>query len=337
MSLIANLKSLFTRQRVARIITVAPPVLATVADTFFPEAQRGTWDSPLVPVSEITSEVGVAPVVHRDGQPVLITGDAESVDYIVPLPIYLEANVTAQDLNNLKVWKVEQRQAWADRKIQQIRQRVKLTIEALCAQAVFNGRINHPLLSAGGRYQRYTVSYGGHDIQSVAVVATAKWDHAEASLVKVYELLEEMGTALSNAGYAGETETFAGKAAYARLLALVGDRLINPDKVGVPATLGKNEINLGGHTIRKMAETYKDPGTGQVVSKIPEKEIRMTAKGYTSFLYTALDDLAAGLEANPLFIDTVEEKRPSRIIITGQSKPLPAVAPRATCKALVLS
>ena len=332
-----DLKQLFTREKIAHTIKINPPQPQTVSDLFFPRDRRGTWDSPIVPLGEILTDVGVAPVVYRNGEPVVVTSDEEKVNFIVPLPIYLEANVSAMDLQNLKVWSPQQRQNWANTKIQNLRDRTNATIEAMCAQAVFNGKIDHALLTAGGNFERYTVTFGDESIQSVSVAAADKWNHADCTLLTVYNLLEELGEKLETKGVSGETEVFAGKNGFTALLGLVNAVLLNPDKVAVPVSVGKKQISVGGHVVKKMTETYTDPETGSVVSKIPTNEIRMTAKGYTAFKYAGLDDLAANLKALPLFVDVVEEKRPSRLIVTSMTKPLPAVAPKATVKALVVT
>lgn len=332
-----DLKQFFTREKVASTIKRNPPKPQTVSDVFFPRDQRGTWDSPIVPLGEIITEVGVAPVVHRNGEPVVVSGDEENVNFIVPLPIYLETDITAVDLQNLKVWKPEQRQAWADRKIQNLRDRTNATTEVLCAQTVFGGKIDHALQVAGGGFERYTVSFGSNPIQSVAVAANAKWNHDDATMLTVYTLFSAMTKQLRRTGFSGKAELFSGTDAFAALLALVNKVLVNPSAISVPVTVGNEEINVGGYVVKQMDESYTDPGTGAVVDKIPPKEIRMVAKGYTSFHYTGLDDLAADLNAMPLFIDVVEEKRPSRLIITSMTKPLPAANPQATVKALVVT
>ena len=63
----------------------------------------------------------------------------------------------------------------------------------------------------------------------------------------------------------------------------------------------------------------------------------MVSKGYTGFFYGPVDDLEGNLQPMPMFIKPVEIQDPSEIRLIGESKPLPAVAPGATRKAVVVS
>jgi len=332
MSLIADIKALFAAAKVAKVIESAPPVESTAMDVFFPEAVRQAYDSPLIPVSEISSRIGVVPVVARGGEPVPVSGLSQDITYIEPLPIFVEDELKGLDLNNLKLMNMGQREAWAARKVQRLRLTVKKTIEALCAQAAFAGAINHPLLVRGGGYMDYKVSFLS-TITTVAVAAADKWDSAEATLVKVYQLLETMGTTLNRKGYPGRKLHYAGKDAYAHLLNLYD----GSDKPKIPIQVGEGQVTIGGHVVKKMDEAYVNPATSEEVAKIPDKELRTVSQGYSQFFYAALDDLAAGLKALPMFVEAVEEKRPSRIVVTAQSKPLPVIAPGAVARATVVA
>jgi hypothetical protein len=142
-----------------------------------------------------------------------------------------------------------------------------------------------------------------------------------------------MSTQLDDAGHGGEKITFAGKLAFATVLALVDAT----DKPKVPVRIeGDGTINIGGHVIKKMAETYPDPANKTVKSKLAPKEIRMIAKGNTGLFYGPIDDLDANLQAMPMFVKPIKVDNPSKYTLLGESKPLPAVAPEATCKATVL-
>ena len=332
MSLIVDLKNLFTAAKTAKIFEKAPPIESTALDRHFPESVRSTYDSPIIPVAEINTTIGVVPVVARGSEPVPVSGMTHETTYIEPLPIYIEDELNAVELNNLKLMGMGQKEAWATRKTLRLRQTIKKTLEALAAQARYTGKITFPLLLRGGNFATYTVTYM-NNILSVAVAAADKWNHDDASLVKVYSLLEEMGTAINKKGFPGSKIFEAGKTAFANLLLLCDET----EKPKIPIRIGAGEIVVGGHTIKKMDEVYVNPETGTEVAKIPDGEIRCTSSGYSQLFYAAIDDLAAGNRALPMFVDAVEEKRPSRLVITAHSKPLPVVAPEATAKAIVIA
>jgi hypothetical protein len=336
MTLIADLKQFFTAAKVAKAIEVAAPVRATVQDEFFPEASRQQHDMPLIPFSELKTMVDCVPIVSRSGEAYPFTDTQLDTQYIEPLPVRVRSTVRAMELNNLKLLNMGQKQSWANRKIQNGRTAVKKTIEALCAQAVFDGAINYPLILDNGQFARYKVGYGS-EIQELTVESGDKWDASGTTLAKVYLQLEDMDTLLEDSGHGGDKVVYAGKKAYAQLLVLVETN--NAAKQAkVPARLTDDgAIVVGGHTVKKMAETWKDPETGSSSNKVPDKEIRMVAKGNQGFFYAAIDDLEANLQAMPMFTKPLEITDPSELRLVSTSKPLPAVAPEATCKAVVMS
>lgn len=331
--MIIDLKQFFTAAKIARRLEVAPPIRTTVFDDLFPEATRQQYDSPVIPISDLKTVVGCVPIVQRGAESVPLTGTQLDISYIEPLPVRIHAPIRAVELNNLKLMDMGSRDDWANRKTLAMRAAVRATIEVLCAQAVFNGSIDYPLLQENGQFARYKVGYNG-SASTHTVAAGDKWDAEGASLATVYLLLEDMGSALDDAGYGGEKITYVGKSAFAKLLALVEAT----DKPKIPVRINEDgTVNLGGHVIKKMAETYKDPQSGSATKKVPDKEIRMVSKGYAGFIYGPVDDLDARLQPMPLFVKPIVIQDPSQIRIVAESKPLPAVSPEATRKATVLS
>lgn len=331
-----NLKQFFSGAKIAKAIETAPPIYSTVQDMFFPESSRQQFELPMIPFSELQSVVDCVPVVARSGEAVPVNGTSLENQYIEPLPVRVRLPLRAMELNNLKLIGMGQKQAWADRKTQNGRVAIKKTIEALCAQAVFDGRIDYPLLLDNGQYARYKVTYGA-DILTLAVDADAKWDAADMTLAKVYLQFQDMDTMIDEAGYGGEKVLLAGKKAFGQLLVLVEAN--NQAKAAkVPATVEKDgSITVGGFNIRKMTESWRDPETGLTQKKIADEEIRMVSQGNHAFFYAALDDLDANLQALPMFIKPIKLDDPSEMRLICTSKPLPAVAPKATCKAVVMA
>lgn len=331
-----NLKKYFTPVAVADAIKSAPPVEATVMDRLFPANLRQQYQMPLIPVSEITSIIGTAPVVQRGGQYVNVDGEQQDNVYIEPLPIRLEGRITGVDLNNLKQATNETLKSWAARKIQDQRRIVKNTTEALCAQVAFDAKISYPLLADGGQYVTYDVTYNG-SLDTFAVAADSKWDHADFSLLKLYNFLETVSTRSDKAGYGGKKMVHAGALAFAQALALMEASVEDGAKSKVPCRLNEDgSINIGGHVIHKMAETYVHPKTKAAVPKLADKEIRVNSTGATGFYYGPVDDLDADLRPLPMYTKPVKSSTRGQLLL-GESKPLPFIAPKSVIKAVVLA
>lgn len=332
--MINKLIQFFTFAKIARVLEAATPIQTTVMDELFPELIREQLDSPLVPVSLLKETIGVAPVVTRGGDAYPVSGDELTIDYMQPLPIRLVNKVDAQEFNNLKLLDMAKLEGWAQRKILQLRKTTRLTLEALAAQAAFNAEIDFPLLN-NGAYVSYKVSFGG-EMAEQAVAAEKKWDHADATMRLVYLLLEDMAAALDDAGYGGDKVTYVGRDAWAELLGLLDAADTKKSKITAKFA-DDGSINLRGHVLKKMGETWKNPKDGATVHKLPPKEIRMISKGHTCLFYTAVDDLDANLAPLPLFVKPHQVRTPSRLEIHSESKPLPGIAPGAVIKAAVLA
>ncbi|MCB2186948.1 MAG: major capsid protein [Deltaproteobacteria bacterium] len=332
MSLSVNLKALFAAAEIAKIIEKAAPVENTVLDDLFPESVRTTYNGPLVPMAEIQATLGVVAVVGRGAEPVPLVADKLTAQWVEPLPIYVESRLDPVELNNLSLLGQEDWKAWATRKVLQLRRTIKDTMEAMASQAIFSGKIFHPLRQKGGSFADYQVGYGS-DIHTITVDAADRWDHADMTLLKVYQQLGEIGTTINRAKHPGKKTIYAGRTAFATLLSLADAK----DKPKVPVAISSGQIDVGGHTIKKMDEAYTNPATGAEVLKVPDKEIRVVSTGYTALYYASLDDLKAGLRALPIFVDAVLVDRPNGYVLTAQSKPLPVVSPQAVAKAVVIS
>lgn len=335
MPMIVDLTKYFTRQRIAKRFEVMPPIKSTFFDRHFPESARSQYEGPIIPVSEVDKIVRAVPVVRRGAESVPMVGDEFDNIYIEPLPVRIHTNVSAKELNDLKLIGEESRESWATRRQEAMRKTVRLSTEIMSAQAVMDGKINYPLLQSNGQYAVYQVTYNrGQSIQTVNVAAADKWNAAEATLVKVHKLLRTMANQLDNAGFGGEKVIYAGIDAFDALLTLIE----GTDKPKVPVKVRDDgTISMGGFIITEMAEAYSDPKTGATVNKLAPGEIRMISMGHSGLIYGAVDDLDANLQALPMFIKPIEQKNPSGYQLVAESKPLPVVAPQATCKAIVFA
>lgn len=330
-----NLSQFFTFMAISKVLEAAAVIKSTIMDDLFPETVRDQLDSPLVPLSELRETINCAPVVTRGGDAYPIAGDELTNHYIEPLPVRLLSVIGAQDFNNLKIMDMGARERWAQRKILQARKTTRLTIEALCAQAVFDGEISYPLLQNNGAFAKYNVSFGGA-VNVHAVPAEEKWNHANATLKVVLLMLNAMSTKLDQDGYGGEKITYVGGSAWATLLGLIDN--IDPKKSRIPARINDDgTVLVGSHRMKEMSEVWKNPETGASVTKVPTGEIRMVSKGHTRLVYAALDDLDANLKPLPLFVKPIQKQAPSQLQIWSESKPLPASQPGAVIKAAVLA
>ena len=328
-----ELSQWFSAQKIAKRMKAAPKVETTVRDTFFPAPQ--THESPIVPLSEISGIAGAVPLTARGAAAYPIDGDSLDNTYFEPAPVNISADITAVELNNLRLLSGTALEAWATRKQNSLRESVIKTAEVLCAQAKFDGKIDYPLFTAAGQFVRYKVAYS-QDIIQHTVSAEDKWNHADVTLGRVMLMLNKAHTELLKAGFvSGKVITMAGAEAFAKLLELVDKASANSK---APVSIAEDgSIRIGKHVVQEMSEVWIDPETKNVRYKIPLKEIRMTTKGNTGLIYAALDDLDAQNKALPFFVKTVKEQNPSLQRMIGQSKPLPCVAPKGTLRATVIA
>ncbi len=333
MSIEVDLKQCFTPGRVAKVIETSAPVNTTVMDRFFPPAERQAVDTPFVPVKELLGAVREAPVVARGGEPVSVSADSGRMSVVIPLPVKMFDTIEPEDLNNFKAWGKVSRKDWADRKIKNLRKSVKLSCEAISAQMAFGGQINYPLLADSGDYENYNVSFDGKDILQENVSAVDKWNNEKASRTKVYNLLSRMERQIEAKGHAGQKITHAGGLAF--------ESLINLMETDRESRMGMRlhedgYIILGKFKIYEMSETWKNPETGKIASKLADKEIRVNTLGPAAFFYAAIDDFEANLKALPLFTRTYLDPRKGKFVVQVESKPLPLIAPESICRAIVV-
>ena len=334
MAMVVDLTKYFTALKITKRFTVMPPIQSTIFDRHFPESERQQYESPIIPVQEITQAVQTVPVVHRGAESVPMVGDASETAYIEPLPVRIHTMVSAKELNDLRLMGEESRETWAARRQERLRQTVRKTVEALAAQAVFNGEIAYPLLQSNGQFATYKVAYPGQTQRTVDVAANSKWNSAECTLVKIHKLLRDMAKGLDNAGFGGNKTTYAGSDAMDALLTLIE----GTDKPKIPVKVADDgSVKLGGFTITEMNETWRNPQDGSTVNKLAPGETRMVSAGYTGFFYGAVDDLDAKLQALPMFVKPIVKQNPSGYLLVAESKPLPAVAPGSACKAVVIA
>ncbi len=322
-----NLRQLFTPKAVADTIQKLPEMPTPVMDAVFTD--RNTWPLPVIGRAELEKTIGNQPVVRRGAPSVNVGGQEIAIDYIEPQPINLSVNVTAAELNNLKLLDAKGLSAWRDNKIADLRRMVRLTTEALCAQSL-QGKIQYPMKYEGG-YTYYEVDFG----DTLTYTPTKTWDTAEVTDI-LMDLVNMSTLIRKTRGYGARLKIWAGAKAFVtiagRVIALVSE------SSRIKAQVDEKGINIAGFRIELLNTSYYDHKANTEVPTVDEKKIVMVALDAPHKLrYLAIDDLDAGLQALPFFVKPIKSDDPSGYKLIALSKPLPIVVPKAICWAQVIS
>lgn len=332
--MLAQLKGLFAPQSIAMALKELPPMETTIMDSLF--KQRPTHPMPLIGISDLVSVVQTVPVVRRDGTPISLKGETASMEFIAPLPIKVKIPVTASELNDLGMIFKDQSavSAWRTRKVEQIRQTIRNTTEAMCTVVATTGKLTWPVETEGGRRETYEVDYG----PLLTYTPDAKLS-AASKLPDVYKLLRSMDQTIKQAGIGGNVEFWAGSDVVSALLGIVESYTSTvQDKQPYTVKLDEGQIKVGNYTIRLMDETYPNPeDETEWLPKLDAKTLLAVASNVPGAVwYCAIDSISANNAATPLHIVPVARQDDSGIMLIGQAKPLPARASRASCKAVVV-
>ena len=146
--MLAQLKGLFTPEAIAASLESLPPLETTVMDNLFKD--RPTHPLPLIGISDLKAAVQSVPVVRRDGTPISLRGEGVDMEFVAPLPIKVQIPVTASELNDLRVifGNKAALTAWRTRKVDQIRQTVRNTVEGMCSVVASTGKLTWPALTS---------------------------------------------------------------------------------------------------------------------------------------------------------------------------------------------
>lgn len=334
--MLVTLKGLFTPQTIAEALTVLPDIQTTVLDTAFPD--RPTHPFPTVGKSEVTEIAGTIPLVDRTGQPYNIGNDEVVFETFEPCPVKPSINVTAAELNNLKMILSDKAavQTWIQAKTDRLRRLVRETTEAMASVVLYTGKLSWPFRDNGGNIRTFEINYGA----PLSYTPSEKLTFASKPSA-LFKILTDMGTAIRQAGIGGNVTFHCGAAVFAVLMDMVDGRM------GTAATTGgmrmelsrdkQNTIMLGGYEIMLMNETYKDPRNNQFVDKINPKALvgfATDAKG--KVWYCAIDSISANNAATPFHIVTEPIRGDVGVELIAQSKPLPARNSKGTCIAIVV-
>lgn len=331
--MLAQLKGLFSPEAIAESLTSLPPLETTIMDTLFKD--RPTHPLPLIGLSELKAAVQSVPVVRRDGTPVSLKGEGVDMEFVAPLPIKVQIPVSASELNDLRVIFGSKAavSAWRTRKVDQIRQTVRNTVEGMCSVVASTGKLSWPVELSGGRREIYEIDYG----PLPSLEPSAKLTEA-SKLPDVYKLLRDMARKVKQAGLGGNVEFWAGSDVVEKLLGIVEKYTSTAELAPYHMELAEGIVKVGGYTIHFMDETYPNPeNDGEWLPKLDAKTMLAVAKNQPGKVwYCAIDSISANNAATPLHIVPVARPDDSGIMLIGQAKPLPARPSMASCKAVVV-
>jgi hypothetical protein len=320
----SEILALFGKNTQVKTFTTLPPLETTVMDTVF--KNRLQHPMSIIGVKDIIEITQTTPVVGRSAPAVPMNDGSGSYSFIEPLALNPSDFVSASELNDLRTWGVENREAWLRSKQEKLRRIVRRSTEGIAASAL-SGAISWPLKMESGSWDTYEVSFGS----VLTYTPTTKWDADAAAIKDVYETLMGMRKKLRAKGYGGKIEIWAGESVYLALISIV-DSVKSTAKQNIRIEKVEDGVNVGGYLVKPMDETYQNPQTGSAVNKVADTKMVMIAvdAGH-SLYYCALDDLDAKLQALPFFLKPIVKQNPSGIDVLGMSKPLPVVNPNGLC------
>lgn len=325
---ISNLKGFFTPEAVALRLKGMAPLKTTVVDTFF--ARKVNHPFAKVGADDIAEVGAAAPLIMRGAPSLSVSqGPLRLSDY-EPYEVSIHKFFTAADVNNLVLLDrtgLEARLAAVDDSLRRI---CRATAEGIASTAL-TGTISWPVQLEKGGFETYQVKFG----DPFTFTPSKLWDALDAKIREVFGDLQEMETIVQEGGYGGEVKFWAGRKAFAQLLALAEVYGENP-KAKLRVEISDKGISIGGFLVAKQAERYKNPETGAMVPKVADHKILAFASdaAHTLF-YCAIDDLDGKLAPLPYYSKPVPTSDPSGVKVLGRSKPFPVPIVKAMCWAAV--
>lgn len=335
--MLVTLKGLFTQQAIAESLEALPDLPTSIMDAAFP--QRPTHPFPSVGVSDLVRVTGTIPVVRRGGQPYSMGGEGLDIQIIAPRPLKPSINVTAAELNDLRMLlqNAGALNAWRAQKLDMLRRSVRDTTEAMASVVLTTGKVSWPSQIDGGGLENYEIDYGPVLTFTPDALLTGT-----SKVSELYTLLVNMRQTVRRQGYGGSVEFFAGTKVFGVIMDMAqaytstsqgsgGLRVDLPnDKQGV--------LTVGGFKVTLMDETYQSPENGEWVDKLGTT----TLLGYAvdapgKVWYCAIDSISAQNAATPFHVIPEVLPGDSGYRLIAQSKPLPARNPKTIVKATAVA
>lgn len=330
--MLANLRNIFNPQAVVHTLTTMPPLASTIMDTYF--KQHPMHPMPLIALSELVQITRTVPLVRRDGTAISLSNDSFETQYIAPLPVKVKVNVSASELNDLRVIMQQPQavEAWRKNKIEQLRKAARNTTEGICTVVLNTGKVSWPVQLEGGRIETYEVDYGAiHQYSPAAKLSSA------SNLSDIYNLLRGMDKKIKHGGIGGKISFMAGSDVVAVLLNLADGSRTTLEKNPYHLELGEGKMTIGSYVIHFMDEMYPDPLSDQWLPKLDPKTLIAVATDQPgSVYYCAIDSISANNAATPMHIVPVVRDDDSGITLIGQTKPLPMRTSKGTCRCIAV-
>lgn len=329
----ANLRNIFNPQAIVQTFSTMPPLASTIMDMFF--KQRPTHPMPLIALSELVQITRTVPLVRRDGTAISLGNDSLETQYIAPLPVKVKVNVSASELNDLRVIMQQPQavEAWRKNKIEQIRKAARNTVEAMCTVVLNTGKVSWPVQLEGGRTETYEVDYGTIHQYSL----TEKLSET-SKLSDIYKILRDMDKIIKQGGIGGKISFMAGSDVVSVLLNLADASRTTLEKNPYRLELSEGKIIIGSYAIHFMDETYPDPLSSQWLPKLDPKTLLAVATEQSGAIYyCAIDSISANNAATAMHIVPVVRDDDSGITLIGQTKPLPVRVSKGTCRCIAVN
>ncbi len=327
-----NLQGLFNPEQVAASLDRLPAMKTTMMDTLFPK--RPTHPRSSIAIAELSDYSGTIPLVRRSGATYRLKSGDVSAMMFAPKPLKPEIVVDAAEVNDLRDIFGDKAalNAWTDRKVEQLRQAIRDTTEAMCSVVATTGKLTWPSMVEGGSTETFEMDFG----QIGSYTASTKWDAQGADASTVYTVLKGMEEELNKVGYGGEVAFMAGPSAFGQLLSIAGAW---QSTAGSPLNvrIDKKTIYVGGYAVMDMSERYKAPN-GTWTNKVGAKQLlAYAADAPGAVTYLALDSISAGLKALPFHVHVQPLEDDSGYRLIGNSKPLPVRSSKSLCLSQVIT
>lgn len=322
-----DIRKFFTREAIAKSLQAMPELSTPVIDLLFPPTARVNHPLPIIGVDDLGLPMGNIPVVRRGAPSIGLKPDDGKISIIEPQPVSGNTFLDAATINTLSTMTGEGVQQLIDNRINNLRQVVRQTAEALAAQ-VLTGKINYPMKGDGGVNLAYQVDFG----TPASVTVAKKWDDGATKLADIIKSMGEIVNKMKSNGYGRDVRFLCDYDVFAALVDKVG--AVNNSAL---ASVDADGIRIGNLKVSLMPASYTDLATGNLVSGIPAKSIVAIdlSAGHRLF-YASVDDLDANFQGLPFFSKPIKSDDPSGYRIIGQAKPLPVVNTKGIVKASVL-
>ncbi len=319
------LKNIITQKNVREQLGKLSPLNTPVMDDIYPASVRDTYPFDTISLEEVTSIAKAVPVISRGSSSVTLGGGTTSAQAIEPLPVSVNKPVTAAELNRIKTLSASGQSSWLRNTIDFARRTVRSTTEALCAQSL-TGKISFAMKTEDG-LDTYVVDYG----KTLQFDTQLDWGD-DVTIGQIFSDLSDMAAMIEENGGGAAVEFRAGKKVYGRLL----DVVAGLQSVAISTKVTDNAVYIGGYKISRYNTKYFDPATKKYKAVLDDNGIKAIAKdGGFAFRYLAIDDVDAGLQPLPLWLNPIKIADPSGYKVIAQSKPLPIPSVKSICDATV--